>query len=66
MSCARLEGSPEKFKKPCNYHLLLKEYRVLSGSEKHLDTVGGGSYIYISLFEGKVRLGKARRQPMGY
>jgi hypothetical protein len=27
---------------------------------------GGGSYIYISLFEGEVRLGKASQRPINY
>jgi hypothetical protein len=66
MSCAHRPKVPKKLKKICNYHLFLEECRITSGNEKHLDTAEGGSYIYISLFEGKVRLGKARQQPMGY
>jgi hypothetical protein len=44
-----------------------KTAKVISlQGEKHLDTVGGESYIYISLFEGEARLGKVNRQLMGY
>jgi hypothetical protein len=38
---------------------------ISSGAEKHLDTVQGESYIYISLFEGEARPGKADGQLVG-
>jgi hypothetical protein len=36
-----------------------------ASGEKHLDSIGGESYIYISLFEGEVRPDKASQRPTG-
>ncbi len=38
---------------------------ILSRAEKHLDTIQGESYIYISLFEGEARPGKADSHLVG-
>jgi hypothetical protein len=58
---------PRRNGRNLNNDLLLNEICGISYSrEKHLDTVRGGSYIYISLFEGEVRPGKARQRPMNY